>query len=111
VVDVDGVLESEDGVVEGVVDGVDSSPPMFGQSLVDPAAMYELSATAAVDVESAAVPDELVAAWATAPPASAAVAARVTMILRERGNTCVHLLSWCPRSEPAPCKSNLCARR
>ncbi len=36
VVDVDGVLESlegvAEGVVDGVVDGVDSSPPMFGQS-------------------------------------------------------------------------------
>jgi hypothetical protein len=90
---VDGVIESADGVVDGVVDGVDSPAPMFGQSLVDVAAMYEWSATAAVD-ELTAVPDELVAAWATAPPASAAVAAMVTTTLRERGNICVHLLSW-----------------
>jgi hypothetical protein len=87
------VPESDDGAVEGVVDGVDS-PPMFGQSLVDVAAMFESLATAAgVDVDFAAVPDELVAACATAPPASAAVAARITMTRRERGNICVHLLS------------------
>ena len=75
---VDGVV---DGVVDGLVDGVESSP-MFGQSLVDVAAMYESSATAAgVDAGVAAVPDELVAACATAPPASTAVAARITMSL------------------------------
>jgi len=34
VVDVDDVPELDDGVVDGVVDGVDGveSPPMFGQS-------------------------------------------------------------------------------
>jgi hypothetical protein len=98
-----------DGVVEGVVDGVDL-PPMFGQSLVDFVAAFESStATAVVDVELPAVLDELVAPCATAPPASAAVAARVTTTLRERGNICVHLLSvGCRRSQPTPCKSNLC---
>jgi hypothetical protein len=105
------VEESDDGVVDGVVDGVESSPPMFGQSLVEVAAMVVSSATAAVaGVDCDALPDELVAACATAPPASAAVAASVTMILRERGNICVHLLSVVgERSEPTPRKSNLCA--
>ncbi len=83
-----------EGVVEGVVDGADWSPPMFGQSpAVWVAAMESPAAIAGVEVEPAADPDELVAAWATAPPASAAVAARVTTSLRERGNICVHLLS------------------
>jgi hypothetical protein len=92
-VDVDDVPES-DGVVDGVVDGVDSSPALSGQSpLASGAAVVSSATTAAVDAGSAAEPDELVAACATAPPARAAVAARVTMILRERGNICVHLLS------------------
>jgi hypothetical protein len=34
VVDVDDVLEPDDGVVDGVVDGVES-PPMLGQSPVE----------------------------------------------------------------------------
>jgi hypothetical protein len=86
---VDGVVE---GVVDGLVEGVDSSP-MFGQSLVDVAAMYELSATwAVVGAGCAAVLDELVAACATAPPARTAVAARITKKRPERGNICVHLL-------------------
>jgi hypothetical protein len=108
------VPESEDGAVDGVVDGlVDGvdSPPMFGQSLVDVAAMFESLATTAADGVAAAVLDEFVAACATAPPATAAVVARTTTNRRERGNICVHLLSvGCRRSQPVPCKSNLCAR-
>jgi hypothetical protein len=109
-VDVDGALELVEGVVDGVADGVDRSPPMFGQSpRACPAAMVE-SATAGVEVDSAAEPKEPVVAWATAPPASAAVAASVTAILRARGSMCVHLLFVVSRSEPTPCKSHLWLR-
>jgi hypothetical protein len=84
VLELEGVLE---GVVDGalgVVDGVEPlSPPMFGQSPAMCVAVLESPATAAaVDVDFAAVLDELDAACATAPPASAAVAATVTMSLR-----------------------------
>jgi hypothetical protein len=97
---VDDVLEPDDGVVDGSVEGAASVPPLSGQSPVAGVAAFESATTATgVDagVDSAAEPDELVAACATAPPASAAVAASVTTILRERGNMYVHLLSWCPR--------------
>jgi hypothetical protein len=108
------VPESEDGAVDGAVaglfDGLDS-PPMFGQSLVDVAAMFESSATTAADGVVVAELDEFVAACATAPPARAAVAARTTTRRRERGNICVHLLSvGCRRSQPTPRKSSLCPR-
>jgi hypothetical protein len=79
-VELDGVAE---GVVDGVVEGVELSPPMFGQLPAMCVAVFESPATAAgVDVELAAGPDELDAACATAPPASAAVAARVTISFR-----------------------------
>jgi hypothetical protein len=68
--------------VEDCEDGaVDWSPPMFGQLLDDFAAVFDCMA-AAGEVDVAAGPDELLAACATAPPASAAVAARVTINLR-----------------------------
>jgi hypothetical protein len=110
VVDVDDVPESvDDGVVDGVVDGVDP-PPMFGQSLDDWLAAYE-SIAAAGAVDFAGEEDEFVAAWATAPPASRAVTAKVAMTCLERGNISVHLLSVVSRrSQSTPCKSNLCAR-
>jgi hypothetical protein len=80
------VLEVEDvldGVVDGALDGVEPLPPMFGQLPAMCVAVLESLATAAgVDVDLAAVLDELDAACATAPPASAAVAARVTASLR-----------------------------
>jgi hypothetical protein len=109
VVDVDDVPEpDDDGVVDGVVDGVDS-PPMFGQSADECVAAFEsIAATGAVDF--AVGEDELVAACATAPPASRAVTAKVAMTCLERGNISVHLLSVvCGRSQATPCKSNLCA--
>ena len=88
--------ESDDGVVEGVVDGVVDGvdpPPMFGQSLDDWVAAFEsIAAAGAVDCP-AGDEDELVAAWATAPPASRAVTAKVAMTCLERGNISVHLLS------------------
>ena len=82
-VDDDGVA---DGVVDGVVDGVES-PPMFGQSPVALVAAYEsMAAAGAVDADFAGAGDELVAAWATAPPASSAVTAKVASTCLERGN-------------------------
>jgi hypothetical protein len=110
-VDVDDVPEpDDDGVVDGVVDGVDS-PPMFGQSLDECVAAFE-SIAAAGAVDFAADEDELVAACATAPPASRAVTAKVAMTCLERGNifsfTSFHVV--CRRSQATPCKSNLCAR-
>jgi hypothetical protein len=113
-VDVEDVPESDDddGVVDGLVDGVDS-PPMFGQLLDEWVAAFESMAAAGVeDVDFAADEDELVAACATAPPASRAETAKVAMTCLERGNISVHLLSVvCRRSQPTPCKSNLCASR
>jgi hypothetical protein len=86
----DGVV---DGGVDGVVDGVES-PPMFGQSPAVWVAVSESVATAGVvDVGVAAEPDELVAAWATAPPASRAETAKVAMTCLERVTISVHLLS------------------
>jgi len=87
VVDVDDVLEPDDeGVVDGVVDGVDP-PPMFGQLLLELVAAYEsMAAAGAADVDFAGDADELVAAWATAPPARAAVTAKVATTRLERGN-------------------------
>ncbi len=73
-VDVEDVPDCEDGVV-------DWPPPMFGQLLDDFAAVFDCIA-AVGEVDVAAEPDELLAACATAPPASAAVAARVTINLR-----------------------------
>ena len=71
-----------------------------------------MTAAGAVDADLAGDADELVAAWATAPPASSAVTAKVASTCLERGNISVHLLSVvCERSQPTPCKSNLCARR
>jgi hypothetical protein len=85
VVEVDDVPEpDDDGVVDGVVDGVES-PPMFGQSLDEWVAALE-SATAAGALDLAGAADELVAACATAPPASRAVTAKVAMTCLERGN-------------------------
>ncbi|HEY3613003.1 MAG TPA: hypothetical protein VGK92_04825 [Gaiellales bacterium] len=78
-VELDGVV---DGVVEGAVDGVELSPPMFGQSPAWCVAVPESFATAAAGVVVGVVLDELDAACATAPPASAAVAARITISLR-----------------------------
>jgi hypothetical protein len=109
VVDVDDApVLDDDGVVDGVVDGVES-PPMLGQSLDECVAAFEsIAATGAVDW--AAEEDELVAACATAPPASRAVTAKVAMTCLERCTISVHLLSVvCRRSQPTPCKSNLCA--
>jgi hypothetical protein len=98
-VDVDDVPESDD-------DGVVDSPPMFGQSLDECVAAFE--SMAAAGVEDVEFEDELVAACATAPPASRAETAKVAMTCLERGNISVHLLSVvCRRSQPTPCKSNL----
>jgi hypothetical protein len=80
--DDDGVV---DGVVDGLVDGVES-PPMFGQSpaVWVVAAFSSIVAAGVVDVDFAAEPDEFVAAWATAPPASRAETAKVAMTCLER---------------------------
>jgi hypothetical protein len=87
--DVD-VPESDD---DGVVDGVES-PPMFGQSPAVWVAVPEsVAAAGVVDVGVAAEPDEFVAAWATAPPASRAETAKVAMTCLERVAISVHLLS------------------
>src|SRR4051794_9859332 len=57
----------DDGVVDGVVDGVES-PPMFGQLLDECAAAFaSMTAAGSVEVDFAES-EELVAAWATAPP-------------------------------------------
>jgi hypothetical protein len=88
--DVEGVA----GVVDGLVDGVES-PPMFGQSPPGwvVAAFSSIVAAGVVDVDCAAEPDEFVAAWATAPPASRAEIAKVAMTCLERVTITVHLLS------------------
>ena len=81
--DVDDVPELDDGVVDGVVDGVES-PPMFGQLLDEcVAAFSSMTAAGCVEVDFAG-PEELVAAWATAPPASSAETANVAMTCLER---------------------------
>jgi hypothetical protein len=83
VADVEDVPELDDGVVDGVVDGVES-PPMFGQSLDEcVAAFSSMTAAGFVEVDFAE-PEELVAAWATAPPASSAETANVAMTCLER---------------------------
>ena len=104
--DVDGVV---DGVVDRVVDGVES-PPMFGQ--LPPgwvvAAFSSIAAAGVVDVDVAAGPDEFVAAWATAPPASSAETAKVAMTCLERVTISLHLLPWvCRRSSTPRCKSSV----
>ena len=89
--DDDGVV---DGVVDGLVDGVES-PPMFGQSPPGwvVAAFSSIVAAGVVEVDFGAEPDEFVAAWATAPPASSAETAKVAMTCLERVTISVHLLS------------------
>jgi hypothetical protein len=88
--DDDGVV---DGVVEGVVDGVES-PPMFGQLLDEwVAASGLITAAGVVDVDVAVESEELVAACATAPPASTAVTAKAAATRLERCTISVHLLS------------------
>lgn len=81
--DVDDVPELDDGVVEGVVDGVES-PPMFGQLLDECVAAFpSMTAAGCVEVDFAES-EEPVAAWATAPPASNAETANVAMTCLER---------------------------
>ena len=81
--DVDDVPELDDGVVDGVVDGVES-PPMFGQLLDECVAVFSsMTAAGCVEVDFAG-PEELVAAWATAPPASSAETANVAITCLER---------------------------
>jgi hypothetical protein len=92
--DVDVPESDDDGVVDGLVDGVES-PPMLGQSprgwVV--AAFSSSVAAGVVEVDFGAEPEEFVAAWATAPPASRAETAKVAMTCLERVTISVHLLS------------------
>jgi hypothetical protein len=87
------VPDPEAGVVEGVVDGVDP-PPMFGQPAEEWVAAVESMVDAGVVEVGFAELEELVAACATAPPASTAETAKAAITCLERGSISVHLLSW-----------------
>jgi uncharacterized protein YecA (UPF0149 family) len=110
VLDVDDVPEPDDGVVDGVVDGVES-PPMFGQLLDECAAAFaSMTAAGSVEVDFAES-EELVAAWATAPPASSPETAKVAMTCLERLTIPFTSFPWVCRSSQAPlCKASMCAR-